>query len=507
MKKLSCILEAVRDLLLDASFTVSTEDDCNITSIVYDTRKEITSGAAFVCIKGATFDGHTFASEAEKNGASVIFAEERVELSGKARLILVSDTRKVLSCLAACWFEYPAKSLTTIGITGTKGKSTTCYMLRNILELAGHKCGIIGTIGIVTGDKTYETHNTTPESFLIQKYLREMVDTGCDVLIMEVSSQGLKQSRVYGIMYDYGVFTNLGKDHIGGNEHADFAEYLHCKSLLFKQCRTAIVNLEDSHVSEVLSDSTCVIEGFGRESDDLVSASGLAVSCVLIADNIKLLNENGTMGISFDYSGMVNGTARLSIPGEFNVMNALCAVAVASHFTDNVSGIADALFNTHVLGRLEPVRISDKFSLIIDYAHNAVALDSVLKTLRAYNPGRLVCLFGCGGNRSRDRRFEMGEVSSRLSDLTVITSDNPRYEKPEDIIADIIEGVKRADGEYVMIPDRKDAIRYVIENAQPGDCILLAGKGNEDYQEIEGVRYHMDEREIISDIISSVKTI
>lgn len=504
MKKLSILLKAVSELLIDREVIQETAPDPDITSIVYDTRSEITPQAAFVAIKGATFDGHSFAAEAEKRGAAVIFAEERVELAGKARLILVTDTRKALSLLSACWFDYPARSLSTIGITGTKGKSTTCYMIRNILEQTGHKCGIIGTIGIVVGDKTYETHNTTPESFLIQKYLREMADSGCDTLIMEVSSQGLKQSRVYGIMFDYGVFTNLGKDHIGGAEHADFDEYLRCKSLLFRQCETAIVNLDDSHTEKILEGSVCRIEGFGSGSSENENDLNLDMADVLLSENIKLIKENGTMGISFDYTGMLDGTVRLPIPGSFNVMNALCAIAVASHFTDNVSGIADALFNTHVLGRLEPVRISDKYTLLIDYAHNAVALESVLVTLRDYNPERLVCLFGCGGNRSHDRRFEMGEVSSRLADLTVVTSDNPRYEKPEDIIADIIEGVKRADGEYVMIPDRKEAIRYVIENAQPGDCILLAGKGNEDYQEIEGVRYHMDEREIIRDIISNL---
>ena len=475
-----------------------------ITKLIYDTRSEISDGSLFVCISGASFDGHDFAGEAVKKGAKVIVAEKELELGPDIVLVLVSDSRKALSLLSAAWFGHPSGKLTTIGLTGTKGKSTTCYMIRNILESSGRKCGIIGTIGIVIGENTYETHNTTPESYSIQEYMKQMVDEGCDTLIMEVSSQGLKQSRVYGIQFDYAVFTNLSKDHIGGAEHKDFDEYMHCKSLLFKQCRTAIVNVDDAHAADMIKDSEAVIEGFGLET----AASGTdeaayGAKVIERAYNLKLNTQSGVMGIEFEYSGHFPGKAYLSIPGKFNVMNALCAITVASHFTDDTGIIAEALKGTHVRGRLEPVKISDKCSLLIDYAHNAVALESVIKTLREYSPKRLVVLFGCGGNRSKDRRYEMGEVSSRLSDLTVVTSDNPRFEKPEDIIADILVGVGRADGKYITIPDRREAIRYVIENAQEGDCILLAGKGNEDYQEIEGVRYHMDEREIIADILSS----
>ncbi|MCQ2495104.1 MAG: UDP-N-acetylmuramoyl-L-alanyl-D-glutamate--2,6-diaminopimelate ligase [Lachnospiraceae bacterium] len=506
MKKLSELIKAVEQLIDGGIAKYENIGDTEVSSIIYDTRSEIAEGAAFVAMAGATFDGHSFAAEAEKKGASVIFAEHEVELEGSAKLVVVSDTRKALSLLSQAWFDYPAAKLVTIGLTGTKGKSTTCYMIHNILEKAGRRCGIIGTIGILINGTSYPTHNTTPESYLVQQYLRQMVDEGCDTLLMEVSSQGLKQHRVFGMTFDYGVFTNLGKDHIGGAEHADFEEYLDCKAILFGQSRTAIVNANDSHVAEVLKYCKTAVEGFGlAQNTNILENSGIKPSGMLMGDEIRLFVENGTMGISFDYSGSLTGTARLSIPGKFNVMNALCATAVAAHFTDDVSKIADALFNTHVRGRLEPVKISDKYTLLIDYAHNAVALESVLETLRAYEPKRLVNLFGCGGNRSKDRRFEMGEVSSRMADLTVVTSDNPRFEKPEDIIADILVGVSKADGKYITIPDRREAIKYCIENAQPGDCILLAGKGNEDYQEIEGVRYPMDERDIISDIIAELR--
>ena len=497
MKTLRFLTERFGDLISGA--VDGSKLDTEVSSIVYDTRTKIEQGSAFVCIKGATFDGHSFAAEAVKNGASVVFAEDDVVLDGDAVVVKVKDTRKALALLSAAWFDYPSEKLTTIGLTGTKGKSTTCYMIKSILEEAGRHCGIIGTIGTVIGDKVYETHNTTPESYCIQEYFKMMVDAGCDTLIMEVSSQGLKQSRVYGIVFDYAIFTNLSKDHIGGAEHKDFEEYMYCKSLLFERCMTAIVNTDDEHYKDMLKNCTGVKEGFGMNGND-----DDGVSAYLGCGNLTLLNKDGVMGIGFDYKGKICGNAELVIPGKFNVMNALCAIAVASHFTLDTTVIANALKKVHVRGRLEPVKISDNFTLLIDYAHNAVALENVLNTLREYKPARLVCLFGCGGNRSKDRRYEMGEISSKMADLTVVTSDNPRYEKPEDIIADILIGVGKGPGKYITIPDRRDAIRYVIEKAQKGDCILLAGKGNEDYQEIEGVRYHMDEREIVADIVTSL---
>lgn len=471
----------------------SCSGDPQISAVCYDSRQSIPSGGLFVCIKGANNDGHDFALTAEEQGAVVIVAEHEVELKGKAGLLVVKNTRVALSILSAAWFGYPAEKLTTIGLTGTKGKSTTAYMIRNILEKAGHKTGIIGTIGVGIGKEVYATNNTTPESFIIQKYFKQMVDEGCDSVVMEVSSQALKQHRVAGIEFDVAAFTNLEPDHIGTNEHESFEEYAYCKSLLFKQCKKAVVNADDEHAGYMLKDSSAESFYFGIENRE--QKNGIYASDILLTFN------KGVYGIEYQCSGKLSMPVHLSIPGRFNVYNSLCAVAVCSFFTSKTGVIADALFETAVRGRLEPVNISNEFGLMIDYAHNAMALKNLLSTLREYSPKRLVCLFGCGGNRSRDRRFEMGEVSSRLADLSVITSDNPRFEKPEDIIEDILTGVRKADGKYIMIPDRRDAIRYVIENAMPGDLIVLAGKGNEDYQEICGVKHHMDEREIIADIV------
>ncbi len=312
---------------------------------------------------------------------------------------------------------------------------------------------------------------------------------------MEVSSQGLKMHRVGGFTFDIGIFTNLEPDHIGPNEHASFEEYLACKSMLFRQCRTGIVNADDAHVQEVIKGHTCSIEtfGFSQQAD-------------LRAENMRLIHRPGFLGVSYQTQGLCSMDVEIHLPGRFSVYNSLTAIALCRHFQVPQETMQGALKQAKVKGRIEMVPVSDKFTLMIDYAHNAMSLKSLLETLRAYEPGRLVCLFGCGGNRSRLRRYEMGEVSGSLADLTVITSDNPRDEEPQAIIDDIKQGIAKTDGRYVEIADRREAIRYVIQNGQPGDVIVLAGKGHEDYQEIRGVKYPMDERNLIADILTELKS-
>jgi UDP-N-acetylmuramoyl-L-alanyl-D-glutamate--2,6-diaminopimelate ligase len=298
------------------------------------------------------------------------------------------------------------------------------------------------------------------------------------------------QYRSQGFVYDLGLFTNIEPDHIGPNEHKDFEDYMHCKGLLFKQCKVGIANADDEHMEKVVEGHTCKLETFGfSEKADLR------------AINIAYIRKPGQLGVFFDTEGLIELHAEVRTPGKFSVYNALCAIAVARHFGCTEEEITSALKNAKVKGRIEMVKVSDDFTLMIDYAHNAMALKSLLSTLKDYRPNRLVCLFGCGGNRSKLRRYEMGEVSGRLADLTIITSDNPRFEEPLDIIHDIETGMKKTDGKYVEIPDRKEAIAYAIDNAQKGDIIILAGKGHEDYQEIKGVKYPMDERDLIADIM------
>lgn len=463
--------------------------DKEITTLTSDSRK-VESGSVFVCISGAVRDGHDFAGDVAEKGASVLIVEKPVDVPEQVTVLKVSDSRYALASLSAAYFGHPAKELTTIGITGTKGKTTATYMVRSILEESGIKTGLIGTIESIIGDEVIPSVNTTPESFVVQQYFRKMVDAGCKCVVMEVSSQALMLHRVGGFVFDYGIFTNLEPDHIGPNEHKDMADYIHCKSLLFKQCKHGIFNGDANHLEEILQGHTCEVETYGFGDDVDIKAS-----------DVKLFDKGGTLGVSYHMSGLMDMDVEIDIPGTFSVYNSLTAIAICRHFGVQKEVILDSLSKVRVKGRVEILPVSSKFTLMIDYAHNAMSLESLLTTLKEYEPKRLVCLFGCGGNRSRDRRFEMGEISSKLADLTIVTSDNPRNEKPEDIIADIVTGVEKADGEYVTIPARPDAIRYAIENAKEGDVIVLAGKGHEDYQEICGVKHHMDERELVADVV------
>ncbi|MCI9123736.1 MAG: UDP-N-acetylmuramoyl-L-alanyl-D-glutamate--2,6-diaminopimelate ligase [Eubacterium sp.] len=461
-----------------------------VTALVYDSRK-IVPGCVFICIEGTSFDGHTCVREAFEKQAAAVVVSKDTEIPDGLAVLRVDDTRKALAVLSAAWFGYPAQQLKTIGITGTKGKTTTTYMVKSILESAGHKVGLIGTIEEIIGQETIPAANTTPESYLIQQYFRKMADAGCDVCVMEVSSQGLKMHRVGGFTFDIGIFTNLEPDHIGPNEHASFEEYLACKSMLFRQCKIGIVNADDAHTKQVLNGHTCAVESFGFSKD-----------ADLRAVDLRLIHRPGYLGMSCGLRGLLDFEVEIDEPGRFSVYNALAAAAACRHFDVSKEAVQTALKTEQVKGRIEMIPVSDTFTLMIDYAHNAMSLESLLTTLREYEPGRLVCLFGCGGNRSRQRRFEMGEVSGRLSDLTIITSDNPRDEDPQAIIDDIKTGIKKTDGVYVEIIDRKEAIRYAIKNGRPGDVIVLAGKGHEDYQEIRGVKYPMDERDLIAEILA-----
>lgn len=466
--------------------------DCEVKDVIYDSRK-VSEGSLFICIRGAVVDGHTFAQDVAEKGAFVIVAEEPVEVPEQVTVILVEDTRYAMALISAAYFGYPAEKLKVIGITGTKGKTTTTYMVKSILENAGYKVGLIGTIEAIIGDKVIPAANTTPESYIIQQYFAEMVEAGCDCVVMEVSSQGLMLHRTAGFLFELGIFTNIEPDHIGPAEHDSFEDYMHCKGLLFKQCKVGIVNADADHLEEVLKGHTCKIETFGidKEAD-------------LRAANVELVSRPGYLGIAYDVTGLLNFHVEIDCPGKFSIYNSLTAIAICRHFHVSEENIVKALAGAKVKGRIEMVKVSDDFTLMIDYAHNAMALESLLTTLREYNPHRLVCLFGCGGNRSKLRRYEMGEVSGKLADLTIITSDNPRYEEPQDIIDDIKVGIGRTDGKYVEIIDRKEAIAYAIQHGEPGDIVILAGKGHEDYQEIKGKKYPMDERDLIRDILAGV---
>ena len=468
-------------------------DQTEITTLINDSRKA-EKGSVFVCISGAVSDGHSYAADVAAKGAAALVVEHNVDVPEDVTVILVKDTRYALALMSAAYFGYPADKMKIIGITGTKGKTTTTYMIKSILDGVGHKVGLIGTIEAIIGEKHIPAANTTPESYTIHKYFAEMAEAGCDCVVMEVSSQGLMLHRTAGIPFEIGIFTNLGKDHIGPNEHKDFEDYKRCKGLLFRQCRLGIANVDDKYFEDVFRNATCRVETFGfSENADLR------------AENVKLVSRPGYLGVAYHVSGLMDFDVEIDIPGKFSVYNSLTAIAVCRHFQVPAEKIKEVLKQAKVKGRIEMIKVSDEFTLMIDYAHNAMSLESLLTTLKEYNPKRLVCLFGCGGNRSRDRRYEMGEVSGRLADLTIITSDNPRFEEPQDIIDDIKIGIGRTDGKYVEICDRKEAIKYAIANGQPGDVIVLAGKGHEDYQEIRGVKHPMDERVLIAEVLEELK--
>lgn len=483
MGKLIDLLQAFEYEVLKGNIDVEYSD------FVTDNRK-ITKGCVFVCIKGANFDGHSVAQEVIDKGAAAIVVEKDVVVTGEATVIKVKSTRAAMAYMAAAYYGNPSDKLTTIGITGTKGKTTTTYLIKSILEQAGHKVGLIGTIEVIIGDEHIKANNTTPESTLLQQYLSRMVEAGCDTVVMEVSSQGLMLHRTLGINYDLGIFTNLQPDHIGPNEHESFEQYAYCKSLLFRQCKVGIVNGDDEHVETILKNHTCEVYRYGLKE-------GLDYT----ATNLRFVTEAGKLGMEFEVTGRCEFPIRVNMPGKFSVYNALCAIAVAKSLNISNEKIMEVVPKGFVKGRIEMIHVSNDFTLMIDYAHNAMALESLLTTLKEYNPGRIVSLFGCGGNRAKSRRYEMGEVSGRLADFTIITSDNPRDEEPMAIIEDIVTGISKTDGQYIKIPDRKEAIRYAILNGKPGDVIVLAGKGHEDYQEIHGVKHPMDERVLISEIM------
>lgn len=467
--------------------------ETEVADIAYDSRK-IKPGMLFAAIDGTVVDGHKFILDVIKKGASVLVVEKDVKIADKdITVVKVKNGRAALSRMSAAFFDYPAKKMISIGITGTKGKSTVTYMIRDIIEKSGKTCGIVGTIGVAINGKITPTEHTTPESYDLQKYFSDMVEAGCDYMVMEVSSQGIKMDRVAGMLFDYGVFTNLSPDHIGPNEHKDFDEYLDCKSRLFRMCRTGIVNADDEHKDEIVKNATCEIKTFGTKDADMT------------ATKIEHVNEAGNLSMKFHAEGLLEGDIIVGLPGRFNIYNGMCAACVGALLGLPRDIILHALEHVEVRGRVENVPTGRNFSVLIDFAHNGVSTESVLKTLRGYNPGRIVAIFGCGGNRSKLRRYEMGEAVGNLAELAIVTSDNPRTEDVNDIIEDIKVGLAKTKGEYVVIPDRQEAVNYAVQNAKEGDMIILLGKGHEEYQEINGVKHHYSEREAVANALAGLE--
>lgn len=465
----------------------STESDINIeiNDIIYDSRKA-TKETVFVCLCGARFDGHKFACGAYENGCRCFLVEHILELPEDAVQVKVDNTRAALAKASANFFGHPTKELKIIGITGTKGKTSTAHLVKALLEASGMKCGIIGTVGAYYDDVEIPTVNTTPESYELQKIFRIMLDNGCKACVIEVSSIGLMAHRVDCVNFEVGVFTNLSPDHIGPNEHPDFADYMYWKSVLFEISKYAVINVDDPAYTEMIKNCTAPITTYGLEKADVV------------AKDVQLLKNNEFIGISFDcITDNSKFYTEVALPGLFNVYNALAAIAVLQALGLNAADCIDALKRIRVRGRAECVYVCDDFDVIIDYAHNGISMKSMLDTLKSYPHNRIIALYGAVGGRTQLRRKELGLITGKECDLSILTSDDPDFEDPWNIINEIGKYVKEAGGEYIGIPDRGEAVEYALGLLEKGDILLLAGKGHEQYMKINGEYVPFSEREHI----------
>lgn len=468
------ILEGIQEIQLTGQIR-----DVQITNIQYDSRK-VSEGCLFVCIEGFKVDGHDFINEAIAKGAVAVAVSKDVSVEGEVVLIKHPNTRKLLAELSSRFYGNPTQKLNLIGVTGTKGKTTTTFMIKSILEHSGHKVGLIGTIANYIGDKIIPADRTTPESLELQQMFSDMLGQGVDTVVMEVSSHSLDLFRVYACDFNVGVFTNLSQDHL--DFHLNFDNYFAAKAKLFDMCRMAAINIDDSYGHRLLDKSNCEIRTFSINRDADFSAH-----------DVEILPE----GTSFSciYEGKPCKVS-IPIPGKFSVYNALAAITACGAYGVSKENIVGGLENLKVPGRAETVQTDRNFSVMVDYAHSPDSLENILQAVKVYAKGRVVVIFGCGGDRDRTKRPIMGEIAGRLADLTIITSDNPRSEEPEAIIKEIEEGIKRTGSEYIIISDRRAAIEYSIKNAKENDFILIAGKGHETYQIFKNRTIHFDDREV-----------
>lgn len=465
------------------------DPELEISGVSYDSRKT-ENGDMFVAISGYASDGHDYINAAAEKGAACILCEKKPELD--IPFVLVSDTRRGLAVAGAHFFGDPARKMKIIGVTGTNGKTTTTNLIKSILEqLCDDKVGLIGTNCNMIGDKIVDTERTTPESFELQKLLRQMCDEGCKYVVTEVSSHALYLKRVYGIEFEVGVFTNLTRDHL--DFHKTMEEYGAAKALLFKQSRKGAVNIDDKYAEMMIEAAECPIFTYSTRRDD----------ADLTAKNITL-KADGVSFCALEIGKLEK--VKLAIPGSFSVYNGLAAIAAAVNLGFDLGKVCAALSNCRgVKGRAEIVPTGLDFTVMIDYAHTPDALENIIKAVKGYAPGRVVVLFGCGGDRDKTKRPIMGEIGTTLADFAVITSDNPRTEDPSAIINDILAGVKGKKKTYTVIENRREAIGWAMKNAQKDDIIILAGKGHEDYQIIGVEKHHFDEREVVAEFLSQMK--
>ena len=459
--------------------------------------KEVKEGYMFVAIKGFSTDGHQFVESAIKNGATCVMLEEGCDFKSlnipeNVTVLMVKDTRLALAICSSNFYGNPSAQLKLIGVTGTKGKTTTTFMIKDILEKAGKKVGLIGTIATyINGKRMKDSDRTTPESLELQRTFRQMVDEGVEVVVMEVSSQSLKLHRVDGCQFDIVLFTNFSEDHISEKEHPDMQDYFNSKLKLFEMCKTGIVNADDLHAAKIprlFPESNIVTYGIDNFANML--AKDVTITNAYVDFKVRIADKNERV--------------KTGIPGRFSVYNSLAAICVAQKFGVNPEIIKQALEEVRVPGRSELVDNNLELTIMIDYAHSPESLQNILQAAKSYTRGRVISVFGCGGDRDSGKRPIMGEISGKIADYTIVTSDNPRTEDPLKIIEQIEEGVKKTKGKYEVVIDRTKAIEKAIKMANKKDIIILAGKGHEPYQEINGEKFDFDERVIVRDIIEKM---
>ncbi len=467
--------------------------DIDIKSIAHDSRKVKRNGM-FIAIKGFETDGHKYIKNAIENGAKAIVIEEgasikKSDITDDVTIVMAPNTRIALSTIACNFYNNPSSKFNLIGITGTKGKTTTTFMVKSILEKHGQKVGLIGTVSNYIGDKNLgESTRTTPESLELQELFSQMADEKVDTVIMEVSSQSLKLHRVDGCNFNIGVFTNFSEDHISEKEHPDMEDYFNSKLKLFEMCKIGFINADDFHVRKVKNlCKNCDIKTYGIDN-----------TADLLAKDITVTNSSVDFKVKI---GTRNERIKTGIPGRFSVYNSLAAISIALRFGVSAEEIKEALLEVKVPGRSELVPNKKELTIMIDYAHSPESLQNILSAVKSYTRGRVISVFGCGGDRDSSKRPQMGEISGNIADFTIITSDNPRTEEPEEIVKQIEKGTKKTKGKYIAIVDRIEAIKYAIDMANKNDIIVLAGKGHETYQEINGEKHPFDERKIIKKLI------
>lgn len=504
MNSLKTILENLEYEIISKNKTL---DDIYVSDICTDTRN-IIKDSIFICLRGAKFNSHDKIREISQNDISCIVVEEinnedlqYINDNYKNLIIIkVDNTRKALSIISINYFDRPGEKLKIIALTGTKGKTTTSFMIKNILEASGARTGLIGTVGVIYDDTHIEIVNTTPGSFELNKYMHDMVEKNIEYLVMEVSSQAFKLDRVYGLKFEYGLFLNISEDHIGADEHEDYEDYISCKMNIINMSKKLILNIDSNDASRIYDKAVKVLT-----RDNLITTS--INNNIFENDKVDFVAENiiydkEKIGINFNVH---NKQYHIPLIGKYNVYNALCAITLALSVNIPYEVIENSISKISVPGRCELVYKNENFIIMVDYAHNSVAMENLLSTLREFNPTRLVVVFGCGGNRSKERRYGMGEVGAKYADLNILTADNSRFEKTSDIINDIKSTLIPAGGKYIEIEDRRDAIRYSIENAQKGDLIAVIGKGHEPYNEVNGTRTHFLDSEEILKIVNELK--